>query len=61
MEALGHGSDPSHIWTYATGAATPDSLTHCARLGIEPAPWHFRVAANPVVPEQELPYWILEA
>ena len=27
------------VVSYPTAAATPDPLTHCARLGIEPASW----------------------
>ena len=40
--------------TYAEAEAMPDSLTHCAGLGIKPAFWCFRDATNPVVPRQEL-------
>ena len=43
------------IWasaaTYTTAVATPDPLTHCARLGIEPVSWHRRGATNPVAPQ----------
>lgn len=34
--------------------ATWDPLTHCARLGIEPASWHSRDTADPVAPQWEL-------
>ena len=34
----------------ATAVARPDPLTHCARLRIKPASWHYRDAADSVVP-----------
>ena len=40
------------IWAAAT--VMPDPLTHYAKLGIEPASWHCRDAATPVVPQWEL-------
>ena len=40
---------------YATAAAMPDPLTHCAGLGIELASSHCRDAVDPVAPQQELP------
>ena len=46
------------VW-YATGVAVPDPLTHCAGLRIEPASWHCRDAADPVVPHQEFLYFDL--
>ena len=44
------------VAAYAMAVAMPDPLTHCARLGIKPASWHCRDTANPVVPQQELPF-----
>ena len=43
------------VVTYATAAAMPNSLIHCASSGIKLASWRFRDAANPVVPQRELP------
>ena len=48
MEFLGQGSDLSRSCSNAR------SLTHCAGLGIEPASWHCRDAANPIVPRWKL-------
>lgn len=39
--------------------ATPDPLISCARLRIQPLSWHCRDAAHPIVPQQELLFWIL--
>ena len=41
-ELLGQGSDP-------------DSLSHCAWLGIDPESWHGRDATNPRCAQRELP------
>ena len=38
------------VAAYAEVTATSDPLTHCARLGIEPASWHHRDAADSVAP-----------
>ena len=35
---------------------THQSLTHCARLGIEPESQCSRIAADPIAPQQELQY-----
>ena len=42
------------VATYATAVVTLDPLIHCAGPEIEPAFWHSRNAANPVVPQQEI-------
>ena len=47
------------VVTYATAAAALDALTHCARLGIQPASWHCRDATDPTEPKQELQTSIL--
>ena len=49
------------VLTYAAAAVTPDPLTHCARPGIEPVSWRCRDAANPTVPQQELPSALLSS
>ena len=38
------------VVTYATAAAMPDPLTHCARPGIEPTSWCCKDSANPMLP-----------
>ena len=35
------------------------SLTHCAGLGIKPAPQHSKNTTDPIAPQQELPEWLL--
>ena len=35
--------------TYAAAAAMPDPLTYCAGLGVDPASWCYRDAADPTV------------
>ena len=54
MEFLGQGSDPSHSQDLSCSCSNDRSLTHCARLGIEPASQRSQDAADPVVPQQEL-------
>ena len=53
-EFLGQGSDPScsHDLSHSHGNA--GSLTHCARLGIEPASQCSQDTADPIVPQREL-------
>ena len=43
------------VVTYTSMAATPGPLTYCSGLGIEPVSWCCRDAADPVVPQRELP------
>ena len=50
VEFPSQGSDLSHNYSYATAAAMPDPLTHCAGLGIEPVFWRCRDTTNPVLP-----------
>ena len=54
MELLGQGSDLSHGSDLSRSWGNTGSLTHCARLGIEPVSQHSQDAANPTAPEQEL-------
>ena len=35
---MAYGGSQVRDWIQAIAAATPDPLTHCARLGIEPTP-----------------------
>ena len=42
------------VSTYDVAAAMPDPLTHCAGLGIEPATWFCRDAADSVALQWEL-------
>ena len=44
------------VVTYDAAAATAklDPLTHCGRLGIKPASWCYRDAADHLVPQREL-------
>ena len=37
--------------TQAAAVAAPDPLTHCAGLGIKPASWCCRDAADPIAPQ----------
>ena len=58
---------PLSIWSsqardqIRAAVATPDPLTHCAGLGIEPASWCCRDATNPGAPQQELLNLLLDA
>ena len=54
MEFLGQGPDPSHSCDLSHSCSNARSLTHCARLGIEPANQCSQDAADPIVPQQEL-------
>ena len=47
IEFPDQGSDLSH-------SSNLHSLTHCAKPGIQPVPWHCRVAEDLIVPQQEL-------
>ena len=49
-EFPGQESEPS--WSHNCGNAS--SLSHSARVGIEPASWCSRATANPVAPQWEL-------
>ena len=60
--AYGSSSTRDWIWavavTYATAVATPDSLTHCARPGVQPThlqqPEPLQLDSLPTAPPQEL-------
>ena len=54
MEFPGQGSDLSCRFSLCCSCSNIQSLTHCARLGSEPASQHSRDAANPVEPQREL-------
>ena len=54
MEFLGQGSDPSHSCDLCDICGNTGSLTHCARLGIEPVSQRSRDAAHTVGPQQVL-------
>ena len=57
MEVSGPGSESEQqLPAYATAVATVDPLTHCARPGIEPLSQCSQEAADPVVPQRELPF-----
>ena len=55
-----HGSSQARgeiqaaVATYTAAAATPDPLTRCAGLGIEPGPWRCRDSSDPIAPQWEL-------
>ena len=42
------------VATYTAAVEMLDPLTHSARLGIEPASWHCRDAAHPIVGTPEV-------
>ena len=50
MEPLGQGSDPRHSRNLSHSCGNARSLTHCARLGIQPTSQSFQDAGNPVAP-----------
>ena len=54
MEFLSQGSDPTRSLNLSHHDSNARSLTHCARLGIEPAPQSSQGAVDPVAPQQEL-------
>ena len=54
MGFLGQGSDPSCSCDLSCSCSNARSLTHCVRLGIEPAFQHSHDAAHPIAPQQEL-------
>ena len=60
MEFLGQGSDPCHTCdqccncSCSCSCGNSGSLTHCARLGIEPVSQRSRDAIYPVVPWRKL-------
>ena len=43
---MGQGSDPSCSWDLSCSCGNARSLTHCARLGTEPASQRFQDAAD---------------
>ena len=51
---VGQGSDSSHSCNLCHSCGNARSLSHCAEPGIKPVTQCSRVAANPVVPQQEL-------
>ena len=60
MEFPGQGSDPSCNCDLSRSCSnTVGSLTHCAGPGIKPAFQSFQDRANPIVPQRELPIYII--
>ena len=54
MEFPGQGSDPSLSCNLRHSYSNTRSLTHYARMGIEPVSQGFRDAADPIIPQKEL-------
>ena len=54
MEILGQGSDLSHSYNLSHSCGKLRSLTHCARLRIEPASQHSQDTSDPIAPQQKL-------
>lgn len=54
MEFPGLGSDLSRSFDLHHSCGNVGSITHCDRLGIEPASWCYRDAADPMAPQREL-------
>ena len=54
MEFPGQRSDPVPVVTYAAAETTPGHLFHSAGLGIKPASWCYRDAADLVAPQQKI-------
>ena len=54
MEFPGQGSDSSHGPDLSHNCGNSGNLTHCARLGNEPASQLSQEATNPVAPQKEL-------
>ena len=61
MEFPGQGSDPSRGCNLSHSCSNTGSLTHCAGPGIKPVTQCSQDAADPVVPQQELPCVSVEA
>ena len=59
MELLGQGSDLRHSLDLSCICGNAGSLTHCYRLGIEPASQCCQDAADPVAPQPGLQQDIL--
>ena len=55
VEFPGQGSDPSCSRCLLCKCSNTRSLTHCARLGIEPVPQHRRDAIDSAALQQEVP------
>ena len=55
----GRDQTQATVVTYATVVVTTNTLTHCARQGIEPASWHCRDVTDPVVAQWELCFLML--
>ena len=53
MECPGQGSDLSHSCNLSHSCSSAGSLTHCVRLGIEPASQRSQDTAHLVVPHRE--------
>ena len=54
MDFQGQASDLNRTYDLSHNCGNAGSLTHCARLGIEPVSQSSQDAANPVTPRQEL-------
>ena len=57
-EFPGQGSDLRCSCDLCRSCSNARSLTHCSGLGIEPVSQRYRDAADPIVPQQELPFYI---
>ena len=57
MEFPGQGSHPSHSGDLSCSYSNASSLTHCAGPGLKPVSQCSQDAANPVVPQRELPFF----
>ena len=55
MEFLGQGCGPSCNCDWSHSCSNTRSLPHCTGLGIEPMSLCSQDAADPIVPQQELP------
>ena len=51
---LGQGSDLSHSHNLSRSCGNAGTLTHCTRLGIEPATQCSQDAADPIIPQREI-------
>ena len=52
------GSDPRCNLSLSHNCGNSRSLTHCVRLGIEPAFQSSHSTTNPIAPRQELPFFV---
>ena len=60
MEFLSKDQIQATVVIHTSATAMLDPLTHCAGLGIEPASWYGRDAANPLEPQRELQSFIFD-